>query len=82
MVTKATSIRLDEKKLRRLDRLARTLDRPRSWVLSEAVDRYLDHEEWFAQEVARGIAEADRREFVPHDKVIRDLRRRARKLRP
>jgi predicted transcriptional regulator len=82
MVTKATSIRLDEKKLRRLDRLARTLDRPRSWVLSEAVDRYLDHEEWFAQEVARGIAEADRGEFVPHDKVIRDLRRRARKLRP
>jgi predicted transcriptional regulator len=79
MSAKTTSIRLDEKTLRRLDRLAHAMDRPRSWVLEQAIEHYLDYEEWFVREVERGIAEADRGHLVSHEDVISDLRKRARK---
>lgn len=81
MPAKVTSIRVEERKLKRLDRLARSLDRPRSWVLGQAIDRFIEHEEWFAREVERGVAQADRGELIPHDDVISELRGRQRKRR-
>jgi predicted transcriptional regulator len=79
MSVKTTSIRVDEKTLRRLDRLAQAMDRPRSWVLGQAIEHYLDYEEWFVREVERGIAEADRGHLVSHEEVMSELRRRVRK---
>ena len=79
MAAKATSIRIDEKKLRRLDRLAQAMDRPRSWVVGQAIDSYLDHDDWFTQEVKRGIAEADRGKLIPHGDVLRELKSLRRK---
>jgi len=81
MSAKVTSIRIEERKLKRLDRLARSMDRPRSWVLGQAIDRYLDHETWFAREVERGAAQADRGDLIPHDEVISELKGRLRKRR-
>ncbi len=81
MPAKVTSIRVEERKLKRLDRLARSLDRPRSWVLGQAIDRFIEHEEWFAREVERGVAQADRGELIPHDDVIAELKGRQRKRR-
>ena len=81
MAAKATSVRIDEKKLRRLDRLAQAMDRPRSWVVGQAIDSYLDHDDWFTQEVKRGIAEADRGKLIPHGDVMRDIKARRRKAR-
>ncbi len=81
MPAKVTSIRLEERKLKRLDRLARSMDRPRSWVLGQAIDRYLEHQDWFAREVERGVEQADRGELIPHDRVMAELRGRLRKRR-
>lgn len=81
MAAKVTSIRVEERKLKRLDRLARSLDRPRSWVLGQAIDRFIEHEEWFAREVERGVAQADRGELIQHDDVISELKGRLRKRR-
>jgi predicted transcriptional regulator len=81
MPAKVTSIRVEERKLKWLDRLARSLDRPRSWVLGQATDRFIEHEEWFAREVERGVAQADRGELIPHDDVIAELKGRQRKRR-
>ncbi len=81
MPAKVTSIRVEERKLKRLDRLARSLDRPRSWVLGQAIDRFIEHEEWFAREVERGVAQADRGELIPHHDVIAELKGRQRKRR-
>jgi len=81
MTAKVTSIRVEERKLKRLDRLARTMDRPRSWVLSQAIDRYIEHQDWFAREVERGVEQADRGELIPHDQVMSELKERLRKRR-
>jgi predicted transcriptional regulator len=81
MPEKVTSIRVEERKLKRLDRLARSMDRPRSWVVGQAIDRYLEHQDWFAREVARGVEQADRGELIPHDQVMSEIREKLRKRR-
>ena len=75
MTRRTASIRIDEKTLGRLDRLARAMDRSRSWVISQAIERYLEYEAWFDDRVRDGIAEADRGELIPHQQVIDELRR-------
>jgi predicted transcriptional regulator len=81
MPAKVTSIRVDERKLKRLDRLARSIDRPRSWVLGQAIDQYIEHQDWFTREVERGLEQADRGELIPHDQVMSEVKERLRKRR-
>jgi len=38
-------------------------------LVREAVERLLDYDEWFSREVDKGLAAADRGEFVEHDDV-------------
>ncbi len=53
----------------RLSRLAQTEGRAAEALVQEAIEKLLDHDEWFLREVDHGIAEADRGEFVEHDDV-------------
>ena len=78
MTVKTASIRVGDDVLARLDRLAKSMDRSRSWVISQAIERYLDHEEWFLDQVDHGIAQADRGELMAHDAVMREVRSRQR----
>ena len=70
MATHTASIRLDDDKLSRLDRLAAAIDRSRSWAINQAIEQYLDHEEWFTEAVREGVAAADRGELVPHHEAV------------
>ena len=36
-------------------------------LVREAVDRLLNYDEWFVREVEKGLAAADRSEFVEHN---------------
>lgn len=45
-------------------------------LVREAVERLWRYEEWFGQEVDKGIAAADQGEFVEHDEVLRMIRSR------
>jgi predicted transcriptional regulator len=38
-------------------------------LVEEAVERFVDYDEWFAREVEKGLAAADRSEFIEHDEV-------------
>jgi len=38
-------------------------------LVREAVDRMLDYDEWFVREVEKGLAAADRGEFMEHSDV-------------
>ena len=76
MTRRTTSIRLQGETLERLDHLARSLDRSRSWLLNQAVERYLDHEEWFVAGVEEGLVQAERAELIPHDRVMDRTRAR------
>ncbi len=41
-------------------------------LVEEAVERLVDYDEWFLQEVDKGLAAADRGEFVEHE-AVREL---------
>lgn len=76
MTSRNISLRLDDEKIERIDRLAAELGRSRAWVLNQAADRYLEYEEWFARQVHAGIAEARTGETESHEEVMASLRRR------
>ncbi|MEA2102687.1 MAG: CopG family ribbon-helix-helix protein [Thermodesulfobacteriota bacterium] len=72
---KATTVRIDDGMLDRIDGLAKTLSRSRSWVINQAIDRFLDYEEWFIKEVKDGLEQVERGEIATHDKVAASFRK-------
>lgn len=59
----------------RLNRIASETGKGPDEVVRELVASYLDHDEWFRQEVAKGLASLDRGKFVSHDDVRRQMER-------
>lgn len=65
------SLRIDDDTMARLDRAARALDRPRSWVAMEALDQFLSYQEHFTRSVEAAVAEAEAGgPFVSHADVV------------
>jgi len=61
--------------VRELDELARAMDRSRSWVVTDALARYLAEERQWMEQIRRGIEELDRGEGIPHEEVMAEMRR-------
>lgn len=63
-------VKLTTKK--RLDALAQVTRRSKSYVIEEALELYLDVNEWQIDGIAKALAEADRPNavFVDHDEVL------------
>ena len=72
---KATTVRINDDMLGRIDCLANTLSRSRSWVINQAIERFLDYEEWFVREVKDGIKEIERGELTAEDEVTAKFRK-------
>ena len=66
---KATTVRMEDSLLQRVDGIAKSLNRPRSWIINQALERFVNYEEWYVQEVNDGLAEVDRNE-VATDKAV------------
>ena len=60
----------------KLAELASQQGRDSEALVVEAVQRLVNYDEWFVREVEKGIAAADRDEFVDHDEVRRRTERR------
>ena len=56
------------------DRLARARRRDRSFLINEALEQYLDLQEWQEAQIRTGLAEIQRGETVPHAEVVTWLR--------
>ena len=63
------SFRLEADKVSALDELARFLDRDRTYLLAEAVQAYLDVQQWHFEQIRAGIAEADAGKVIDHRKM-------------
>lgn len=72
------SVRLDPEKRERLDRLAAAMDRPRSYLVNQAIDQFLEYHAWKLDRVEEGRAAADRGDLRPHEDLFRGLRDRYR----
>ncbi len=69
MPLKATSVRLDDETLKRIGQIAEAMDRPRAWLMAEAIKQYVDREEWFIYEVEKGIKAADKGRLIDHAEI-------------
>ncbi|MGA2411513.1 MAG: toxin-antitoxin system antitoxin subunit [Candidatus Binataceae bacterium] len=74
---KTTTIRLDTDKLRRIGGIAQAVSRSRTWVLNQAIERYLDYEEWFVSAVNEGLKEAESGKLLEHSAVASRWKKKA-----
>jgi RHH-type transcriptional regulator, rel operon repressor / antitoxin RelB len=63
------TVRVDAAARKRLERLAKSTGRSRSFLAAEAINEYLDVNEWQVAGIKRAIASLDRGEGVPHERV-------------
>jgi predicted transcriptional regulator len=66
---KATTIRMEDSMLNRVDSMAKVMNRSRTWVINQAIQHFLNYEEWFTNEVAAGIEEANNGELASPEQV-------------
>ena len=60
----------------KLSRMASAQGRAAETLVQEAVDHLLNYNDWFLREVDKGLAAADRGEFVEHDDIRKMIDRR------
>jgi RHH-type rel operon transcriptional repressor/antitoxin RelB len=63
------TVRVDQRAKKRLEKLAENTGRSRSYLAAEAINEYLDVNEWQVTGIKRAIASLDRGEGVPHQQV-------------
>lgn len=63
------SFRLESDTVSALDALANSMERDRSYLLSEAVRAFLQTQQWHLEQIEAGIADADAGRVVDHRKV-------------
>jgi predicted transcriptional regulator len=69
-------VRLNPDLHAKLIRLATQQGRDSESLVVEAVERMVNYDEWFMQEVEKGLAAADRDEFVDHEEIRKLIDRR------
>jgi RHH-type transcriptional regulator, rel operon repressor / antitoxin RelB len=69
MSSSTFTVRVDTAAKKRLEKLAKNTGRSRSFLAAEAINEYLDINEWQVAGIKAAIESADRGEFVPHDQV-------------
>jgi len=63
------TIRVEPEVKKRLEKLAKSTGRTRSFLAAEALSEYLDVNEWQVAAVRRAMASLDRGDGVPHQEV-------------
>lgn len=69
-------VHLSPEKEAQLHQFARRTGKNTAQLVQEAVDRLLDYEAWFVQEVEKGLAQADRGELTQHEEVVKRIEKR------
>ena len=68
------SFRADPKKINKLDTLAATQDRPRSYLINEAINNYIELHAYQDELVRAGLKEMREGRTLTHEEVERRLR--------
>ena len=76
---KTISFRIGTKEVEKLDELAASLDRDRSYLLNEAVEQYLELNAYHIELIEKGLKAAKQRELIPHEEVKKLIAKAARK---
>lgn len=63
------SVRMSDELSKRLDTLAKAMDRSRSYVAAEAIEEYLDFHEWQIQGIKAGLKEIEKGRSLDFEEV-------------
>ncbi len=63
------TVRVDSAVKKRLEKLAKSTGRSRSFIAAEAIGSYLDVNEWQVAGIKRAIEAMDRGDGIPHERV-------------
>ena len=69
MSSTTVSVRIDPASKKRLEKLAKSTGRSRSFLAAEAINEYLDLNEWQVAGIAKAVSSLDRGEGVAHERV-------------
>jgi predicted transcriptional regulator len=74
-MAKVTSVRLSDELAGQLDRLAASVDRPRAWLIEQAIARYVEEEAWQIAAITEALDEyrQGKASVRPHDEVMRRM---------
>lgn len=71
------SLSIDDAMVRRIDDIAKAMNRSRSFVALQAMEQYVSYQEWFIASVEEAMAEADAGgTFVSHAEVLAEAEAR------
>lgn len=68
-MSKTMTIRLEDEVKERLDRLADSTNRSKSYLAAEAIRAYVEINEWQVAEIRAALKEADARDFASEKDV-------------
>jgi predicted transcriptional regulator len=54
----------------KLDRIAAKQGREPESLLNEAVERFVGYDDWFIQQVEKGLAQVERGEVLEHEELV------------
>ena len=69
MASATFTVRVDAKTKKRLEKLAKSTSRSRSYLAAEAIEDYLNANEWQVERIKQAIESVDRGLGVPHEEV-------------
>ena len=69
MSSTTVSVRINSALKKRLEKLAKSTGRSRSFVAAEAINEYVDLNEWQVAGIQRAMASLDRGGGIPHERV-------------
>ncbi|MHB8575662.1 MAG: CopG family ribbon-helix-helix protein [Dehalococcoidia bacterium] len=81
-MSRVTSVSLSDERALQLDQLAAAMERPTTWVIEQAIARYLDEEAAEVVAIARELADyrAGIGKNIPHEEVFAGLEAKLRAM--
>jgi predicted transcriptional regulator len=69
------TVRLDPETIRCLDQMAQAMDRDRAWLMSHAIERYVEEEAWQVAAIREAVmkVKSGKAKLVPHEDVFARL---------
>ncbi|HEY5177418.1 MAG TPA: ribbon-helix-helix protein, CopG family [Terriglobales bacterium] len=75
------TLRVDSKLKKKLDKLAKTTKRSRSFLAAEAIREYVALNEWQIEEIKKAIQQADAGDFATEEEVEEMFKKWAKRAR-
>lgn len=75
MSKQGVSLRIENKTIDEIDRLARATKRDRTFIINEAIDAYLSVHQWQLDRIDKSLAQADQGKFASQNEVGKVLKK-------